>query len=633
MGYYEFPHTRNYDQDLGFLIKKYNKLNKDYNTLINIYEIVKNNIKNITIEELEKWLDDGTIENILLSSSKVVLKIDTTIEMLKQNFIDGTLIKTIGYNSVDDFKGALFYVSKTPINKKYYIKKDNLYFILINDEISTNQCGIFPSENNTTELNNFFNCDYITHYIDAGTYMIDGKNTNDYHYWAQTGVFIPGNRHIIFKKNAIFQLISCDTFSSSIIQLQQSNNVKIENPYLIGDRETHTLSTPTSTDELGIGILIRNSKNVTINNATIYNTHGDGIYVGSAFETNEMLVGQCKNIYIYNSYLENCYRNGISLCYCNNAIVENVLFNNIKGVKPECCIDIESESYDVTKYLDNRNIKVRNCRSNNTTAFIEIYDSFNCNIENCSCEENAGYIYEHLVKYSNTKTLKNRIADCYAQTISIVSNQSVIENCHMGHCGLGHNADNNTSVLIIKDSVIEHVLSCYKAKICKIINCELKGNYQYQATITNTEGSELYIYNSRILDAILYNVTIRNGLGKLIVNNSYIEGNMYVTSCDVFIDNCEFITNGKNSISTNNTANILNVNNSIFTNTNNSINFINTAYKKIYIQNNIATNTITNFITASEGQENENCIINNNILLNSLLNLINRSNNANCINF
>lgn len=632
MGYYEFPHTRNYDQDLGFLIKKYNKLNKDYNTLINIYEIVKNNIKNITIEELEKWLDDGTIENILLSSSKVVLKIDTTIEMLKQNFIDGTLIKTIGYNSVDDFKGAFFYVSKTPINKKYYIKKDNLYFILINDEISTNQCGIFPSENNTTELNNFFNCDYITHYIDSGTYMIDGKNSNDYHYWAQTGVFIPGNRHIIFKKNAIFQLISCDTFSSSIIQLQQSNNVKIENPYLIGDRETHTLSTPTSTDELGIGILIRNSKNVTINNASIYNTHGDGIYIGSAFETNETLVGQCKNIYIYNSYLENCYRNGISLCYCNNAIVENVLFNNIKGVKPECCIDIESESYDVTKYLDNRNIKVRNCRSNNTTAFIEIYDSFDCVIENSYCEKNKGYIYEHLNKLNN-KSLSNKIINCYANTISIVADKSKIINSEMNYCGLGDNKENAGTHEII-NSFIEHWIDCFYSYKCKIRNCCVGGDYEYQPTIRNLGNTDnLYIEDSTIKDAIKNNITLRNNNGNIYIHNSKIEGNAYLTSCDIFINNCKFLSNGKNSISTNNTANILNVNNSIFTNTNNSINFINTAYKKIYIQNNIATNTITNFITVSEGQENEICIINNNILLNSLLNLINRSNNANCINF
>lgn len=634
MGYYDFPHTRTYDSDLGFLIKRYKELNKDYDTLVKIYEMVQNDIENITIEQLQKWLDDGTIENILLKSSKVIITVDTTVDMLNEIFINGSIIKTIGYNNVQDIKGALFYVNDYPLNNKFYFKKNNQYFSIINDEISTNQCGIFPNNDNTDELNTFLSYDYFKHYIDSGTYMVNGKNDNDYHYWGKTGVYIPKNRTVIFKENAILKLIPCNTFSSSIIQLQQSDNVKIVNAYLIGDRDEHALSSANVTDELGLGILIRNSKNIEIDNAKIYNCHGDGIYIGSAYEINESLVGQCKNIYIHDSYLERCYRNGMSICYCDGVEIENCNFNYIQGTAPQTCIDIESESYDVTKYLDNRNINVKNCYSKQTKGFIEIYDSFNCNIENCSCEENAGYIYEHLVKYSNTKTLKNRIADCYAQTISIVSNQSVIENCHMGHCGLGHNADNNTSVLIIKDSVIEHVLSCYKAKICKIINCELKGNYQYQPTITNTQGSELYIYNSRILDAILYNITIRNGLGKLIVNNSYIEGNMYVTSCDVFIDNCEFVTNGKNSITTNSNSNILCVTNSKAKNVDNSINFLNSASSKIYVQNNIMLNEITNFISASNSQQNKVCVINNNILNGSNLNLLeNRENDSKCINF
>lgn len=30
MGYYEFPHTRNYDSDLGFLIEYYKEVKKSY---------------------------------------------------------------------------------------------------------------------------------------------------------------------------------------------------------------------------------------------------------------------------------------------------------------------------------------------------------------------------------------------------------------------------------------------------------------------------------------------------------------------------------------------------------------------------------------------------------------------------
>lgn len=65
MGYYEFPHTRNYDSDLGFLIKKYIELGNDYNTLVDIYNIVKQQIKDITIQKLKEMLDDGTLTDII----------------------------------------------------------------------------------------------------------------------------------------------------------------------------------------------------------------------------------------------------------------------------------------------------------------------------------------------------------------------------------------------------------------------------------------------------------------------------------------------------------------------------------------------------------------------------------------
>lgn len=72
MGYYDFPHTRNYDSDLGFLIKRYKELieeyksvNDKYDTLLKIYEMVQKDIKEVTIQQLQKWLDDGTFENII----------------------------------------------------------------------------------------------------------------------------------------------------------------------------------------------------------------------------------------------------------------------------------------------------------------------------------------------------------------------------------------------------------------------------------------------------------------------------------------------------------------------------------------------------------------------------------------
>lgn len=55
MGYFnEFPHTKGYDGDLGWLIKMYNELLKFYE---NIDNILKNNLENI----LQEYLENGEL--------------------------------------------------------------------------------------------------------------------------------------------------------------------------------------------------------------------------------------------------------------------------------------------------------------------------------------------------------------------------------------------------------------------------------------------------------------------------------------------------------------------------------------------------------------------------------------------
>lgn len=50
MGYYDFPHTRNYDSDLGFLIKSYNDLMENYKKLIDIYSRIEDKIQDVVIQ-------------------------------------------------------------------------------------------------------------------------------------------------------------------------------------------------------------------------------------------------------------------------------------------------------------------------------------------------------------------------------------------------------------------------------------------------------------------------------------------------------------------------------------------------------------------------------------------------------
>ena len=59
MGLYDYPHTGNYDQDLGFLIKQYKDLINSYKGLIDIYARF--------LEEIEKNIHE------LIASGKITL--------------------------------------------------------------------------------------------------------------------------------------------------------------------------------------------------------------------------------------------------------------------------------------------------------------------------------------------------------------------------------------------------------------------------------------------------------------------------------------------------------------------------------------------------------------------------------
>ena len=66
MSYFQdFPNTNFYNQDLGWLIRKYKELNGNIKILQEIYDMIKDQIKDITIEQLQEWLDDGKFDEIL----------------------------------------------------------------------------------------------------------------------------------------------------------------------------------------------------------------------------------------------------------------------------------------------------------------------------------------------------------------------------------------------------------------------------------------------------------------------------------------------------------------------------------------------------------------------------------------
>lgn len=189
MGYYEFPHTRNYDSDLGFLIKKYKELGDDYNTLVDIYKIVKQNIKDITLEQLQEWLEDGTLEML----------VQNVISYYGQGYVYPETFGAKGDGVTDDtvaFENALAYIDEN-INKVLYIQPNKTYLLSrplllkpyykIEGYRNADEYGNASIMKNVTT--DFFTCEQgltdvriegIT-FISNGNYLIRG-NTNGFRY-------------------------------------------------------------------------------------------------------------------------------------------------------------------------------------------------------------------------------------------------------------------------------------------------------------------------------------------------------------------------------------------------------------------------------------------------------------------
>ena len=155
MGYFnEFPHTRIYDGDLGWLIKIYKELLARYKSNNEYLEEINQKIEDMTEEQLKEWLDDGTLEDLI---SKLLLKVayyNTTTELLASNLVQpDTLVFTLGYNTIYDKGGSCFYISNTKENENSLtLSVDGLFANYLDDDLSIEQLGLVEEAITSSQL-------------------------------------------------------------------------------------------------------------------------------------------------------------------------------------------------------------------------------------------------------------------------------------------------------------------------------------------------------------------------------------------------------------------------------------------------------------------------------------------------
>jgi hypothetical protein len=148
---------------------------------------------------------------------------------------------------------------------------------------------------------------------------------------------------ITFSQNAKIMLVPNNLDTCMIFQLSNVDNVKIINPHIVGDKDTHT----GLTGEWGHGINIEHASNVEIHNPRIEKCWGDGIYIGLSF--GNTIVKQNENILISNPIVDGVRRNGISICSGKNVKVVKPTIKHIRnGIAPMAGIDIEPEGTGTT---------------------------------------------------------------------------------------------------------------------------------------------------------------------------------------------------------------------------------------------------------------------------------------------
>lgn len=121
-----------------------------------------------------------------------------------------------------------------------------------------------------------------------------------------------------------------------IISIKNVSNVSITGLTINGERKSH-MGSRTAEDCMGINI--KDSTAITLDDLKINNVLTDGIYLGT-MDDNDSLLG-CKNITIKNTLVSNSGRNNIAIVDADNVTIDNCDIRKAKGISPQCGIIIE----------------------------------------------------------------------------------------------------------------------------------------------------------------------------------------------------------------------------------------------------------------------------------------------------
>lgn len=148
----------------------------------------------------------------------------------------------------------------------------------------------------------------------------------------EDGLTIKSNSKLYFSAGSRLLMQPTGKGAYQVLRLYQVQDVELNGPVIEGDRKEHK----GTAGEWGMGIAIRSSSNIRINDPVVNNCWGDGIYIA---RLGNGPVPQ--NITIRNARLDYNRRNGISIIAVDGLKLIRPVVYNTYGTLPMGGIDIE----------------------------------------------------------------------------------------------------------------------------------------------------------------------------------------------------------------------------------------------------------------------------------------------------
>ena len=163
-------------------------------------------------------------------------------------------------------------------------------------------------------------------------------------------VKIPSNITLVWEEGAVFQGLINVANATSMLTIEDVENVTLVNPQIIGDKDTHVSQDSQGDHGIRIGSALARTgqpragyttKNIKIFNPRCSKNMGDGIYVNDA-----------ENVYIENAICDTNHRMGIAVISGKNIRITNPQCINSTGLANTVSSGIDLEPNLATDELD-----------------------------------------------------------------------------------------------------------------------------------------------------------------------------------------------------------------------------------------------------------------------------------------